>query len=165
MRVPLPSAAIIAGALAWFGATGIAARQGPAATSAAPALPDARGRARTVQLCGDCHEIGTILGRRYSPSGWRTVIDDMAVLGAVFTDDEVDIVVGYLGVHFGTVNVNTASIEDMELVLELTPAQARQVETARRLGQRLASVDDVAKVTGLEREALEARKDRMVFAE
>jgi hypothetical protein len=135
-------------------------------TTPAPSLlPDAPGRALTVKLCGDCHEVGTIIGTRRTPAGWRASIDDMVTLGAVFSDHEIDEILGYLSPHFGHVNVNTASAEDLVLVLGLADAQAAQLVAARRPERPFSSLADLAVVASLDAAFLERHRPRIVFAD
>ena len=150
----------------WFGASWcVASGATPQTGKPSSPLPDAPGRALTVKLCGDCHEVGTIIGTRRTPGGWRRSIDDMVVLGAVFSDDEIEEVVAYLSPHFGHVNVNTASAEDLVLVLGLTDDQAAQIVTARQPSRPFASLANLVGVAGLDAAFLERHRLRIVFAD
>ena len=158
---PLTCAVVI-----WFGASlCIASGSTPQTGNAASPLPDAPGRALTVKLCGDCHEVGTIIGTRRTPGGWRKAIDDMVVLGAVFLDDEIEEVVAYLSPHFGHVNVNTAPAEDLALVLGLSDGQAAQIVAARQSSRPFTSLTDLVGVAGLDAVFLERHRLRIVFAD
>ncbi len=66
-----------------------------------PVLPDGEGRALVEKACGQCHSLETVLRSRLTRRQWSARIDAMIPKGARVTDDEVDVIAAYLGLHFG----------------------------------------------------------------
>jgi hypothetical protein len=130
-----------------------------------PDVVDAAGTKLLTTLCGSCHTRGSILATHRSKQDWEEVLEWMIDEGAVMSDDEFDRIFGYLSVRYGRVDINTAPVEDIRHVLELTEAQAERLVTARAAGRRFEAVKDVAEAAGVPVAFVEARKERIEWGE
>lgn len=135
-----------------------------AAPAAAPVaqeseLPAGEGRDLVIKLCSDCHGINASVTTRRTLGAWEDAMVAMRGRGVGGTDDELDQVTLYLARAFGRVEVNTADARNLQVVLELTPTVADALIKARPF----ASVDELAKVSGIDMKAMAARKERMSF--
>ena len=65
--------------------------QGPAS-----ALPDGQGRDILTQKCFQCHQMSMWSAIRQDRTAWESVIYRMIGRGALWTDDEIDAMAGYL---------------------------------------------------------------------
>jgi mono/diheme cytochrome c family protein len=65
-------------------------------------LPPGKGKAIVQRTCISCHALKVVTAKRASKEEWSVLVDQMLSRGADLTDDEVEIVVGYLARNFGT---------------------------------------------------------------
>jgi hypothetical protein len=54
-----------------------------------------------VEACTACHTLDRVKSQRLTSEEWRGTIAGMISEGIALTDEEVDLVVGYLTTHFG----------------------------------------------------------------
>ena len=80
----------------------------PAAT-AAKSLPPGKGKAIVERTCASCHAIKVVTTKKASKDQWATIVDQMLSKGADLNDDEVEIVVDYLGKNFGAAKTPAAT--------------------------------------------------------
>ncbi len=73
-----------------------------AASANAAALPPGKGKAIVQRTCISCHALKVVTAKRASKEQWSALIDQMISRGADLNDDEVEIIVDYLGTNFGT---------------------------------------------------------------
>jgi hypothetical protein len=67
----------------------------------APALPDGPGRETVERACSQCHSLEIVLRTRRSRGQWEARIDEMIAKGAKLSDDDIDVIAGYLAANFG----------------------------------------------------------------
>jgi competence protein ComEA len=127
------------------------------------ALPDGDGRDVVVRMCGDCHGVGPSVAKRHNRVEWQAIVDDMRDKGAPGSDDDAKLTVAYLTTYFGRVNVNTASAEALQRVLDLSPSDADAIVEWRASHPAFASIDDLKSVTGIDAAKIERGKNRIVF--
>jgi competence protein ComEA len=139
----------------------LAAVTGPAPAPAE--LPPGPGRNTVVRVCGDCHGVDLIEGRR-TRGQWRELVEDMVSRGANASEDDTKAVINYLATALGRVNVNKASESDIETVLELASPEAAAIVSYRTTAGDFKSIDDLKNVPGLDFSKVEAKKDRITFA-
>jgi competence ComEA-like helix-hairpin-helix protein len=72
--------------------------------------------------------------------------------------------VQYLAWRFGRVNVNTAAAEELQRVLEVSPAAAAAIVEYRVREGELRSTEDLRKIPALDGAAVQRAADRVVFA-
>jgi competence ComEA-like helix-hairpin-helix protein len=141
-----------------FGALARAAR--------AQDLPEGKGKDLVEQVCIGCHGLEVIAGQRATSKGWSGIVDNMIQRGATATPEEIHTIVEYLAKHFAKaeiVNVNKASVKEMETALELTSKEAAAIVKYRREHGEFKDWGGLGKVGGIEAKKLEAKRDRIAF--
>jgi Helix-hairpin-helix motif len=94
-------------------------------------LPEGKGRVAVNKICGNCHEIESVISARHTKTGWQQITDDMVARGAEGSEQELTAVVAYLTEWFGKVNVNTAPAAELRNTLGLTEGEARAIVSYR----------------------------------
>jgi competence ComEA-like helix-hairpin-helix protein len=92
----------------------------------------------------------------------------MVKLGAQGSDEELEAVLNYLSTHFATeipgpININKSRAVDLEAGLLLRRSQARAIIEYRDKNGFFRSIDDLHNVPGLDFQAIESKKFRIVF--
>jgi competence protein ComEA len=131
-------------------------------------LPDGPGKAETLRVCSQCHEVERSISPRQDRAGWQATIDKMSSLGMKATDDEVQTVLNYLSTHYPAeaiprINVNKARAIDLESGLSLTRSQAALIIQYRTKNGDFKSIEDLRKVPGVDVTKIDAKKDRLTF--
>ena len=137
----------------------------PLALPAQSALPDAPGKDTVKKVCGDCHEISTVISARRTRTGWERMAEDMASRGAQGTDEEMAVVVNYLATFFGKINVNTASSADLQKTLALSEKEARAITSHREQNGRIKNFEELEKVPGVDPEKLRQKRSLIAFTQ
>jgi len=73
--------------------------------------------------------------------------------------------VTYLTRHFGRVNVNRASPEDLEAALDLPPTTAAAIVAYRTQNGQFHSLGDLERVPGLDLQQIQERRARIIFTD
>jgi competence ComEA-like helix-hairpin-helix protein len=123
-----------------------------------------KGAADVQRVCSNCHPITRVTASRRSRSQWEEVIETMITTrGARVTDEEFETIVGYLTRAYGRVNVNQAPAEELGEVLGISEKVAATIVTYRHDHGAFQDFDALAKVPGIDREALEKKRDAISF--
>lgn len=130
-------------------------------------LPEGSGKVLIDRSCNtQCHGVDTVLRSKRTPKQWAVVIEDMAAIGAKVTPAEQRVIADYLGKHFPlTVNVNSASADQIAETLELPVKIGMAIVEHRKKAGPFAAWEDLIKVPGVQRKDIADKKDRLVFAE
>lgn len=101
-------------------------------------------------------------------SAWEDTITKMIKLGATGSDDEFEAVLNYLSKNFAPetpapLNINKATLIDLETTLAMRRSQARAVIAYREQHGDFHSLADLRNVPGLDLEKLETQKSHIVF--
>ncbi len=80
-------------AAAMFGASGIAFSTNP--------RDESRARELFVDVCTSCHTLARVSNQALSKEEWRAFIRGMVSEGAAVSEEEMDLIAGYLGEHYG----------------------------------------------------------------
>jgi competence protein ComEA len=134
-----------------------------------PKLPDGPGKETTQRICGTCHAAELVMNRRETFEGWNGVLEDMVRRGMKGTDEELGEVVDYLVAHFpktaagGKVNVNKATAKELASGLGIPDDQAAAIVQHRDAKGAFKSLEEIAKVQGVDARAIEAKKDKIEF--
>jgi mono/diheme cytochrome c family protein len=64
------------------------------------ALPAGPGRELVIRVCSSCHLAEVVADQELDPEGWKDLVNEMAGIGAVATDEEFDQIVRYLAKAF-----------------------------------------------------------------
>ncbi len=132
-------------------------------------LPAGAGKATTEKVCGACHGAELMIGRQETRETWAAITDDMVQRGAQGTPEEFYEVVDYLSTNFSKsspatkVNVNQLTAKDLEKVLRLPEEQAAAIVKYRESPGNFKSVEDLAKVPGVDAAKINASKNRLAF--
>src|SRR5262245_8876173 len=114
--------------------------------------------------CIKCHPADRIAGSRRTRSQGEEVMTTMqAARGAVITDEDWDMIQTYLVKHYGRVNVNRGTADDLAEVLGLAPETAAAVVKYRKEHGEFVDYDAFSKVPGLDLEKLEKLRDAISF--
>ena len=131
-------------------------------------LPDGPGKAETVKLCSQCHEIERSVSLRQGREGWQGTIDKMVIMGAKGTDKEWAAVLDYLVKNYAAdevpkLNVNKATAIEFESALSLKRSEAAAVIQYRAKNGDFKSIEDLKKVPGIDTAKIDSKKDRLTF--
>jgi competence ComEA-like helix-hairpin-helix protein len=132
--------------------------------SAQGPLPDAPGKEAVQRICASCHEIDAVIGSRRTKIGWQQSVDDMVSRGAEGSDADMAAVVAYLTTYYGKLNVNTATVQDLEKVLELSGKEAQAIVSYREQNTRIKDFEELKKVPGVSAERLQAKRGLIAFS-
>jgi len=72
-----------------------------AEVSRPPEPEEARARELYVDICTSCHTLERVKAQALSKDEWAGLIKGMVSEGAAVTDEEMDLIVGYLARHYG----------------------------------------------------------------
>jgi competence ComEA-like helix-hairpin-helix protein len=125
---------------------------------------DLKGEEAFTRNCVKCHPVDRIAGSRRTRTQWEEVMTTMQTArGAVITDEDWDVIQNYLVKHYGRVNVNRATIDDLVEVLGVTPQTADAIVKYRKEHGNFVDYDAFAKVPGLDLEKMEKLRDAISF--
>lgn len=114
--------------------------------------------------CVKCHPVDRITGSRRTRTQWEEVMTTMQTArGAVIADEDWDVIQTYLVKHYGRVNVNRATADDLIEVLGVTPETAAAIVQYRKEHGEFVDYDAFSKVPGLDLEKLEKLRDAISF--
>ena len=127
-------------------------------------LPEGDGKAVTEKMCAKCHGLENVVRARMTRERWGAVVDDMVSRGATGSDAEIDQVIEYLASNFPSkVNLNSAPAKQMVSALGLSQADAEAIVQYRGANGKFRSIEDAAKVPGIDGKKLEAVKQLLEF--
>jgi len=125
---------------------------------------DIKGEESFTRNCVKCHPVDRIAGSRRTRTQWEEVMTTMTTArGAVISDEDWDVIQTYLVKHYGRVNVNRATADDLAEVLGVTPETANAIVAYRKQNGEFVDYDAFAKVPGLDLEKLEKLRDAISF--
>jgi len=126
-------------------------------------LPEDEGKAEVTLACSNCHGLKQLLTLKKTKSGWQASVRKMVATYQVPVDrEDLPLVVGYLAKHFGEsnpveqapINVNTGAAAALERLPGISAEKAQAIITCREANGSFASVDDLLRVKGIDRETL-----------
>jgi competence protein ComEA len=127
-------------------------------------LPDGNGKDTAQRICGNCHDVQTVIGARRTKIGWERMVEDMISRGADGSDQEMEAVVDYLTRNFGKINVNTATAKELETELGLAGKDAEAICAHRSKNGTFKDFEQLWKVPGVNEEKLKAMRSRIAFS-
>jgi len=140
-----------------------AAQAPPAAAAAQDRFPETTGKAALLKVCSNCHTAESVIQTLRTRQEWTDVVDQMSRYGAEASDQEFDQILAYLVKHFSPIRINKATAKDLESTLDIPASVAEAIVAYRAEKGDFKTVDEVAKVPGLEAAKVDARKARLVF--
>ena len=129
-------------------------------------LPYGKGKETLENTCTECHGLDKVLSALRSRERWRTIAVEMRSKGATMSDSELDTLVEYLFQYFGAVekiNVNKATVKELETALQLTAREAAAVVRYRETKGLFKEWRDLTKVDGVDKAKIEAKRDQLTF--
>ena len=130
-------------------------------TSSAALL--AREQRSLQDVCGSkCHRIELFATARKSYEDWYDTVQKMVDRGAIGTDEQFADIMDYLFRTQTLIDVNSVDVQDLQIVLNTSPAVAGAV-VARRTKKKFTSLEDLKSVGGLDAAAVDAKADLLVF--
>jgi competence protein ComEA len=131
-------------------------------TTTASRFPPGPGRDALFKVCKECHGPESVLGQLKTRSEWSKTLEEMAANGATGTDEEWTSILEYLDAHYSLIMVNTAPAKELAIKLDV-PADVAAAVVSARDKAKIASIDELKKVPGIDAAKLDARKDRLIF--
>jgi competence protein ComEA len=127
------------------------------------ALPEGDGKAILTRACSECHDLGSVVAKRLTPKQWKDVTKDMITRGVKAEDAEIAMLIEYLSINVGHVNVNRATEAELKTYGGFSAAEAAAILAARTKGQTFETLDDLKALPGIDVKTVDERKDRIAF--
>jgi competence protein ComEA len=128
---------------------------------AAPAPDVAREGESLKAVCSKCHNLQMVMDTPMSYEAWHNTVQAMVDRGASGTDAQFEDVMDYLHRTMTTINVNTADVEELGIVLGVSEATAKAI-VARRSDRKFSGLADLKSVAGVDGAGVDA-KARLIF--
>jgi competence ComEA-like helix-hairpin-helix protein len=126
--------------------------------------PQGDGRQATFEsLCGSCHSTQLATSTRRTRAQWLQTVNQMVARGAPGTDEQLMSVVDYLSERYGRVNVNTASVSELQSIGGFTPEQAAAIVSYRHDHGSIGNLAELSRVTGVAESKLSANGEAFTF--
>lgn len=125
--------------------------------------PDAKGNATLEKICIGCHELDVVTATRRTKIGWQQSVDDMISRGAEGSDQEMAAVVEYLAKFYGKLNVNTATLQQLQEFLEFSEKEAQALIAYRDHNGNIKDFEQLKTVPGLSAEKLQEKRSLIAF--
>jgi competence protein ComEA len=124
--------------------------------------PDLAREAESVKaVCGKCHTLQMVMDTPKSYDAWHDTVQKMVDRGAKGTDDQYDDIMDYLHRTITTINVNTAELDELEIVLNVSEATAQAI-VARREARKIAGLAELKSIPGVDGPTVDS-KSRLIF--
>ncbi len=111
-------------------------------------LADGPGKETVQKACASCHEIEAVISSHRTRIGWQLSVDDMIST-----------------LHFGKVNVNTASVQELEKTLNIPAKEAQAIQGYREKSGRIKDFEELRKINGVSAEALGTKHGLIAFSQ
>lgn len=130
------------------------------------AAQPSEGKAKVLaeKICASCHEIDVVRAARRTRIGWEQSVADMVSRGADGTDQEMAEVVAYLTKYFGKVNINTATVQQLEQFLGLTEKESQTITAYRDRNGSFKNLEQLKAVPEVNAGKLEEKKSLIAFS-
>jgi competence protein ComEA len=112
-------------------------------------------------VCAQCHNLQIVMDTPMSYDDWHETVQKMVDRGASGTDEQFDDIMDYLHRTMTTINVNTAPVDELGIVLNISQTTAQAI-IARRNLQKFAGLTDLKSVPGVDASTVDA-KARLIF--
>jgi competence protein ComEA len=126
-------------------------------------LPNGPGKPVLEKICSKCHDLEEVVRTRNTRENWEMVVDEMIARGAEGTDQEIELIIDYLSTHFGKINVNKATLDEMVDGLEVSKQIASAILAYREKNGPFKEWTEFLKVPGLDLKRIEDKKGRVIF--
>src|SRR6202046_430881 len=128
---------------------------------AAPAPYLAREGESLKAVCSKCHNLQMVMDTPMSYEAWHDTVQSMVDRGASGTDAQFEDVMDYLHRTMTTINVNTAGVGGLGVVLGVSDSVAKAI-VERRGSRKFSGLTDLKSVAGVDGAGVDA-KARLIF--
>lgn len=127
-------------------------------------FPEAPGREVFQAVCSACHLPSKVLDKQWTRAEWKDKVLEMLQEEPDVSEMERGQIVEYLARNFAKrVNVNKATVGEIEVGLEISSKDAAAIVSYRESSGGFKSLDDLKKVPGLDARLVESNKRRVEF--
>jgi hypothetical protein len=124
--------------------------------------PDAARELESLQeVCAKCHNLEIVMDTPKSYGDWHDTVQAMVDRGATGTTEQFEDIMDYLHRTMTTIDVNSANVDELEIVLNVSPSVAQAILT-RRTAKRFNGLSDLKSVRGINASSLDS-KARLIF--
>jgi competence ComEA-like helix-hairpin-helix protein len=109
-----------------------------------------RGQEIVVTVCSTCHSSQLVTASRRTRQQWQQTVKQMIDRGAPVSSEQFLAVVNYLSAHYGRVNVNTSTAEEIATSTDLSPDEANAIVAYRRDHGTINDFDELKKIPSLD---------------
>jgi hypothetical protein len=114
-------------------------------------------------VCGSkCHPLDLFAGAPRDYESWHATVQKMIDRGADASEEQLQDIMDYLHRTLTTVNVNSASVSELQFALGLGPEVAQAI-VARRAQRRFAGLADLQSVAGSTGALLASLSARLLY--
>jgi competence ComEA-like helix-hairpin-helix protein len=106
----------------------------------------------------------TVTATRRTRIGWQQSVDDMVSRGADGSGQEMAEVVAYLTKYFGKINVNTATVEQLQEFLGLTQTEATAIKAYRDRNGMFKDFEQLKAVPDVNAGKLQEKRELIAFS-
>jgi len=128
-------------------------------------LPDGPAKQKVVKICATCHEMESVVASRRTKLGWQQMTEDMVSRGAEGSEGDLADVVAYLTEWFGKVNVNTASVAELQKALGIDGKEAGAIVSYREQNGKYKGFEELLKTPGADPEKLRQKRSLIAFSQ
>lgn len=97
-----------------------------------------------------------------SLDAWTETIQSMVDRGARGSDEQLNDIIDYLHRTVTTINVNTADVQELQIVLSVPTSVAQEI-LKRREAHPFASIADLKSIKGLDPRFIDAKSNIIYF--
>ena len=132
-------------------------------------LPEGPGRDTLVRACTGCHKAEEFSAYRHTREEYRSIVYRMSDRGVQASPKELDQIADYLAKHFlkvedpSKVNVNRATVKELETRLGLTAKEAEAIVAYREQHGDFRAPGDLYVIYGVDGRKIQAAKDKISF--
>ena len=126
-------------------------------------LPAGPEKDRMAKLCVGCHEVDLVVARRHTRAEWDGVMEDMAARGAEGSPQDLSKVAEFLATYLGKVNVNSATIKQLQEALKIPEKDAHAIVAWREQNGKFKNFEEVRRTPGLDAEKIGDKRGWMAF--
>jgi competence protein ComEA len=121
----------------------------------------AREAKSVVKVCATCHDMQIVMDTPRSFDAWQGTMQKMVDLGAKGTDQQYDDIMDFLHRTMTTIDVNSAELDELEIVLDVSEATAHAI-VARRETKKFTGLTDLKTIPGIDAATVDS-KARLIF--
>jgi competence protein ComEA len=114
-----------------------------------------------ITVCARCHDMQIVMDTPKSMDAWQVTMQKMVDLGAKGTDQQYDDIMDFLHRTITTIDVNSADLDELEIVLNASEPTAQAI-VARRQTKKFTGLADLKSIPGIDASTVDS-KARLIF--